>query len=354
MPVSAVAPPIGAQTDGRRAPSTRPAAIRIGGLIAALALLVALTAASVAFGAKPIPLGDVIPALLHPDTSDADLVITGLRVPRTVLGLLAGAALGVAGALIQGLTRNPLADPGILGVNAGAALAVTVGIAFLGMRSISQYLWLAFAGAIIATVVVAVIGRSGRTGATPVRMTLAGVGVAAVLGGIGSAIVLARPAAFQSLLSWSTGSLVGPPVGTSVLIAPFIVVGLLLAFATTRELNALALGDDLAASLGGRAAFTRTIAVIAVTLLAGSATAAAGPIAFVGLMIPHVARWITGPDQRWIFAYTLVLGPCLLLCADVLGRLVAQPAELPVGLVTAFVGAPVLILLARRAKATEL
>ncbi len=338
----------------RRTLRTRPVSLRLGGLLAALVLLLLLVGASIAFGSKAIPLGDVLPALLHPSTSDSDLVITGLRVPRTVLGLLVGAALGVAGALIQAFTRNPLADPGILGVNAGSALAVTIGIAFLGMTSITQYLWLALAGAVLTTVLVSAIGRLGRSGATPLRMTLAGVGVAAVFGGIGSGIVLARPTAFQSMLGWSAGSLTGPPLSTSALIAPFVVVGLLLAAATTHDLNALALGDDLAASLGGRAALTRTLAVIAVTLLAGAATAAAGPIGFVGLMIPHVARWITGPDQRWIFAYTLVLGPCLLLASDVLGRLVAQPAELPVGIVTAFVGAPVLILLVRRSKASAL
>lgn len=361
-----VAPALpGATVDGgRRADSTdatlhagrraRSLPVRLGGLVLAIAVLTLLLAASIAFGAKPIPLGDIVPALTHPSTADADLVITGLRVPRTVLGLLAGASLGVAGALIQAFTRNPLADPGILGVNAGAALAVTIGIAYLGMTSVSQYVWLAVAGAVVATTVVATVGRLGRAGASPVRMTLAGVGVAAVLGGVGSAIVLAQPQAFQSALAWQTGSLVGPPLAASAVIAPFVLVGLVLAAAVARDLNALALGDDLAAALGGRAALTRTLAVIAVTLLAGAATAAAGPIAFVGLMIPHVARWIVGPDQRWIIAYSVVLGPALLLAADVLGRVVAQPAELPVGIVTAFVGAPVLILLVRRSKATGL
>lgn len=362
-PADAGAPPARAAVAAEAAPAsaTAPArprphrlTVRLGGLVLAIALLMLLLAASIALGAKPIPVGDVVPALLHPSTADADLVITGLRVPRTVLGLLAGASLGVAGALIQAFTRNPLADPGILGVNAGAALAVTVGIAYLGLTSVSQYVWLAVGGAVVATVVVAVVGRLGRAGASPIRMTLAGVGVAAVLGGVGSAIVLAKPQAFQSALAWQTGSLVGPSLATSAVIAPFVVLGLVLAGAVSRDLNALALGDDLAAALGGRAALTRAVAVIAVTLLAGAATAAAGPIAFVGLMIPHVARWIVGPDQRWIIAYCVVLGPCLLLAADVLGRMVAQPAELPVGIVTAFVGAPVLILLVRRSKATGL
>lgn len=324
------------------------------GLIAALAVLALLVMASIAFGSKVIPFGEVAKALLHPGSTDTDLVITGLRVPRTVLGLLVGAALGVAGALIQAFTRNPLADPGILGVNAGSALAVTVGVAFFGMTTISQYLWLAFGGAVLATVFVYLIGGMSRGGATPVRMTLAGVGVAAVFGGITSGLALTDPDTFQSMLSWSAGSLTGPPLSASAIIAPFVVAGLLLAAAIGRDLNALALGDELAASLGSRAVRTRVISIVAVTLLTGAATAAAGPIGFVGLMIPHVARWIVGPDQRWIFAYTVVLGPCLLLASDVLGRVVMRPAELPVGIVTAFVGAPVLIVLARRTKASGL
>jgi len=317
-------------------------------------VLVLLSLASIAIGSQTLPLHEVIHALFHPGHTNADLIVTGLRIPRTVLGLLVGASLGVAGALIQAFTRNPLADPGILGVNAGASLAVVIGIAFLGMDSIGQYLWLAFGGAVVTTVAVYTIGASGRGGATAVRMTLAGVGVAAVLGGVTSMITLSKPDAFESSLSWSAGSLAGPPLSTSWTVAPFIAAGLLLAAAITRDLNAFALGDDLAASLGSRAVITRTVAIVAVTLLAGAATAAAGPIGFVGLMIPRVARWITGPDQRWIFAYSLTLGPCLLLASDVIGRIVMEPAELPVGLVTAFVGAPALILLSRRVRTSNL
>ncbi|HEY0248618.1 MAG TPA: iron chelate uptake ABC transporter family permease subunit [Gryllotalpicola sp.] len=332
----------------------RSTSFRLTGWVASLVLLALLVLASLAFGSKVIPADQVIGALLHPGHSNNDLVITGLRIPRTVLGLLVGAALGVSGALIQAFTRNPLADPGILGVNAGSALAVSFGIAFLGMTSIDQYLWFALGGAVIATVLVYLIGALGRGGATPIRMTLAGVGVAAVFGGVTSAVTLARPLTFRNMLGWSAGSLTGPPLSTSAIVAPFIAAGLIMALVITRDLNALALGDDLAASLGSRATVTRTVAIVAVTLLSGAATAAAGPIGFVGLMIPHVARWITGPDQRWIFAYTLTLGPCLLLASDVLGRIVMRPAELPVGIVTAFVGAPVLILLARRTKASGL
>jgi iron complex transport system permease protein len=328
--------------------------VLIAGWLASLAALVILCLLSIAIGSASIPLATVIHALLHHGHSDDDLIITGLRIPRTVLGLLVGASLGVAGMLIQAFTRNPLADPGILGVNAGASLAVVIGIAFLGLGSVGSYLWLAFAGAVVTTVGVYAVGASGRSGATAVRMTLAGVGVAAVLSGITSMITLSRPDVFENELGWSAGSLAGVPLTSSAVIAPFVVAGLLIALVITRELNALALGDDLSASLGSRAVITRSAAIVAVTLLAGAATAAAGPISFVGLMIPRCARWITGPDQRWIFFYSLTLGPCLVLASDILGRIIMEPAELPVGLVTAFVGAPVLILLARRVRTSNL
>jgi iron complex transport system permease protein len=319
-----------------------------------LVLLVGLVVASIAIGSNDISFGAVLSALFHPGGTSQDLIVTDLRVPRTVLGLLVGAALGVSGALIQAFTRNPLADPGILGVNAGASLAVTIGIAFLGMSSITQYIWLAFAGAIVTTVLVYTIGAFSRGGATPIRLTLAGVGIAAVFSGITSGVSLTLPNAFEGLLTWSAGSLTGPPLSTAGLVAPFIVVGLLLAGAIARDLNALGLGDDMARSLGAHTVRTRTVAIVSITLLAGAATAAAGPIGFIGLMVPHVARWITGPDQRWIFAYTLTLAPCLLLASDVIGRVVLRPSELPVGIVTAFVGAPVLIVLARRTKVSGL
>ncbi|RLP77946.1 Fe(3+)-siderophore ABC transporter permease [Mycetocola tolaasinivorans] len=335
-------------------PHARRPSWRIGWLILTFAALVVLAALSIAIGAKSIPLGHILPALIDPSSVDDSAIISGLRVPRTVLGLLAGAALGVAGGVIQAFTRNPLADPGILGVNAGAALAVTVGVAYLGMREIGQYLWLALAGAIIATLVVWMIGASAREGATALRMTLAGVGVAAVLGGLSSAIQLGHPSTFQKMMGWGSGSLLTQPLSAAAIVAPVLLAGIIVAIIATRGLNALALGDDLATSLGNRATLTRTLAILAVTLLAGTATALVGPIAFVGLMIPHVARSIVGPSQGWILAYSLVLGPCLLLAADVAGRLIMQPAELPVGLVTAFVGAPVLILLVRRSRVAGL
>lgn len=343
-----------APPDAAPRPHTHTARGRLGSWLLTLAALALLCLASIAIGSQTLPLATVFHALLHPGHTNADLIVTDLRLPRTVLGLLVGAALGAAGALIQALTRNPLADPGILGVDAGAALAVTIGIAYLGMHGIHEYLWLAFGGAIVTTVVVYAIGTGGRGGPSPARLILAGVGLAAVLSGITSMIALSNPTVFEGSLNWSAGSLAGRPMSDSVAILPFVVVGLAMAGAISRDLNAIALGDDLAAALGSRAALVRVAAVLAITLLAGAATAAAGPIAFVGLMIPRIARWITGPDQRWIFVFCLTLGPCLLLASDVLGRIVMAPSELPVGVVTAFVGAPVLIFIARRMRTNDL
>jgi iron complex transport system permease protein len=329
-------------------------ATRFVWLLLAIAVLLCVILASIAVGSKDIALGTVFEALFAYNDSDDHAIILALRVPRTLMGLTVGAALGVAGALIQALTRNPLADPGILGVNAGAAFFVVLAVGLFGITAIQGYIWFAFLGAIVTTVVVYMVGSAGRNGATPVRLTLAGVAIGAVLGGVSAGIALLNPATFDRMRQWNAGSLVAPGYETLWSVLPFILLGLAIAIAMARRLNAVALGDDLAAALGANMGRTRGFVVLAVTLLAGGATAAAGPIGFVGLMVPHVARWIAGPDQRWILAFTIALSPVLLLTADVVGRLVMRPGELQVGIVTAFVGAPVLILLARRRKVSGL
>jgi iron complex transport system permease protein len=329
-------------------------AARFGWLLLALAVLLAVVVASIAIGSKDIPVSTVFEAIFAHDDSDDHAIIQALRMPRTVLGLLVGFALGMSGALIQALTRNPLADPGILGVNAGSAFFVVIAVGFFGVSSIQGYIWFAFFGAVVATLAVYAVGSVGRAGATPVRLTLAGVAIGAVLSGISSGITLLDPTTFDRLRQWGAGSLVAPGYETIWAVAPFIGIGLIIALAMARPLNAVALGDDLASALGANIVRTRAFVVVATTLLAGAATAAAGPIGFVGLMIPHVARWIVGPDQRWIFVFTVVLSPVLLLTADIVGRLVMRPGELQVGIVTAFIGAPVLIALARRRRVSGL
>lgn len=327
---------------------------RTVGLLVVLGLLAVICLLSIAVGTEDIALKEVWNGLFAYDASSNAVIIRELRVPRTVLGLTVGVALGVSGALIQAMTRNPLADPGILGVNAGAAFLVAIAVGVLGFSGIWSYIWFAFLGAILATVAVYTLGSMGRAGATPIRLTLAGIALAALLGGITSGMLLLDPDAFDKMRFWGAGSLSGRGLDITFAIGPFVILGLILAIVIARPLNAIALGDDLARSLGAKVESTRVIGVIAVTLLAGAATAAAGPIGFVGLMIPHMVRWFVGPDQRWILLYTVVAAPCLLLLSDVVGRIVVRPGELQVGIVTAFVGAPVLILLVRRKKVSGL
>ena len=323
--------------------------------LVALAVLVLVMAASLAIGSRTISPGVVVQALTHgrDGSVDAAVVLDG-RLPRTLVGLLAGIGLGVAGAVIQAVTRNPLADPGILGVTSGSAFAVAIAVGVLGVTAPTGYVWFAFGGALVATVVVYLIGSAGSGSASPVQLTLAGVAIGAVLSGITATMLISNPQAFNVMRAWQAGSIAdrGWPVIATVW--PFILAGAVLALLITPSLNAVALGDDLASSLGANVLRTRALAVVGVTLLAGGATAMAGPIAFVGLMVPHVARWFVGPDQRWIAAFTLVMAPTLLLVADITGRVIARPGELPVGVVTAFIGAPVLIALVRRQKAMGL
>jgi iron complex transport system permease protein len=308
---------------------------------------------SVFVGSTPVSTADVWRALTGPGGSATDLVVLDLRIPRTVAALVVGIGLGVSGALIQGLTRNPLGDPGILGVDAGAALFVAIGV-LLGAETPAQYLPYAFAGALVVTALVYVIGSAGRGGADPIRLTLAGVALAAVLTGITTAMMLLDPVTFRLLRGWNAGSFIERGFDVILPALPFVVIGVVIALFCARSLNAVALGDDLASSLGTRLMRTRILSVIAITLLAGAATAIAGPIGFVGLMVPHIARWIVGPDQRWIISYSIVIAPTVLLVSDVIGRIVLWPSDVPVGIVTAFVGAPVLIHLVRRAKASAL
>jgi len=343
------------------APAPAPAASatrRIGlaaGLVLAVGVLAVVCLASIAIGAKPIPFSTVIDALLHVDPSNSDhLIIRSLRIPRTVVGLLAGAALGVGGAVMQGLTRNPLADPGILGVNAGAALFVVIGIYGFGLSSLLGYVWFAFAGAALASGLVYALGALGREGATPVKLALAGAAVTAMLGSVTSAILLLDVETLDQFRFWNVGSLAGRTSTIAANVAPFVIVGLVLAIASGPMLNNLSLGDDVARGLGQRIGRSRILGAVCIVLLCGAATAAAGPIVFVGLAVPHVARAICGPDYRWILLYSMVLSPVLLLGADIVGRVIARPGEVQVGIVTAIVGAPVFIFLVRRRRLAEL
>ncbi|MBQ1079762.1 MULTISPECIES: iron ABC transporter permease [unclassified Nocardiopsis] len=341
-----------------RAPApTRPTltrrVIRPIGLIIALGVLAVCALLSITVGAKPIPGADVWAALTNYDGSYDHDVIRTLRVPRTIIGIFVGAALGLAGALMQALTRNPLAEPGILGINSGAAAAVVVA-AFVFGASGSSLVWPAFLGAAIAAIAVYALGSRGRASATPVRLALAGTALAAVLQGIIHGVIVLNDFVFDRIRFWQVGSLTGRDLDLFLQVAPFLIVGILVTLALGPSLNAMALGDDLAATLGARIPLIRAGTAVGVILLCGAATAAAGPIWFVGLIIPHAARVITGPDQRWLLPYAAVLGAILLTAADTVGRVILPSSELEVGIITALVGAPLFIALVRSRKMAQL
>jgi iron complex transport system permease protein len=328
-------------------PTRRTRRPRLPGLVLLVALLGVVAVASVALGAEPIPLPEVWSALTAPDGSDAALVIGSLRLPRTLLGVLVGMSLGVAGALMQGHTRNPLADPGLLGVTQGAALAVVVGVIVLGMQNLYAYVWFAFLGAAVASTVVFLLGGVGGRAATPVTLALAGAAVSAFINGVIAAVVLRNQGGMETYRFWQVGSIAARDYGVALQVLPFLVAGLILAVVGTSSLNTLALGEDVATSLGLNVPRTRALGVLAITLLTGSAVAACGPIAFLGLVVPHLARRLTGPDYRWIVPYSAVLGAILLLAADVLGRVVSSDS-FEVGIMLAVIGAPVFVALVRR------
>nr|WP_203606442.1 iron ABC transporter permease [Streptomyces sp. SID11385] len=324
-----------------------------------VALLVVLSLLSVALGALSIPLGDVVRTLFgQPPDRLTDNVIWSVRVPRTLLGLTTGAALGMAGALMQALTRNPLADPGILGVSAGASFAIVVSVAVFGVASLYGYVWFAFGGALVASVVVFLLGRLGRSGATPVKLALAGVAVTSLLSSLTSAVVLTDEDALDRYRFWSAGTLADRDAGDLTRVLPFLAVGALLALACAPALNSLALGDEVAASLGRRLGLVRLQGVTAIVLLTGASVAVIGPVVFLGLVVPHLARVLAqwagiGPDHRWLLPLSAALAPVLLLSADIVGRMVDRPSEIQAGVLVAFIGGPFFIALVRRRKLAE-
>jgi iron complex transport system permease protein len=340
-----------------RAPVRRPDRRLAPGAILAVAVgvLAVVATASLAIGTRQVPIDVVLSAFAAPVAGDADqVVVRDLRLPRAVIGVMAGAAFGVVAALLQGATRNPLADPGLLGLNAGASLAVVAAIAFLGVTSPFGFIWFAFGGAALAAVVVFAIGSTGGAGATPAKLALTGAALTAATTPLITLLLIRDVGTLAQYRFWSVGSLSGRGFETAVVVWPFLAVGLVVAAWLAGRLNLLALGDDVARGLGVRLGTTRIATAVAVILLAGTATSLAGPIALLGLAVAHAARGLVGGDYRWTVPLAGVLGAIVLLAADVLGRIVVAPAELEAGIVAAIVGAPVLIALVRRTKGSTL
>lgn len=317
------------------------------GLVVCVGVLLLCFVASVRFGAAKIGTWDVISAFTSYDGSEDDLIIRTLRVPRALVAGLVGAALAVAGAIIQGLTRNPLADPGILGIEAGAALAVVGSVFLFGASSLTTYALFAFVGGALAAVVVYALGTLGG-GMSPMKLVVAGAAMAALLSSLTTAVLILNQRTLEEIRFWLAGSVAGRDLKLLLQVLPYVGAGLLLAFVLGRQLTTLTLGEDVATGLGQRTGWVKAGSAVAVVLLAGSAVAIAGPIGFVGLVIPHVARFFVGVDYRWILPYSALLGAVLLVAADIAARVVLRPQELPVGVMTALVGAPFFINLARK------
>lgn len=328
-------------------------AARSGWLLAGIALLALLCAASVSLGVRDVSFADIVAALSGQSGSVGEAAVVK-RLPRTVLALLIGAALALSGAALQAITRNPLADPGILGISAGSSFFVVVGITAFQLSRPYSVMGVAIAGAAVAAVLVYLIGSAGRGGATPLKLALSGAAMSAALVSLTNAAILPRVDAAQAFQSWQVGGVGGATWDRIATVAPILAVGALICFACSRGMNSLALGDDLAVGLGEHVGRTRALAGVGAVVLCGGATAIAGPIAFVGLIIPHLCRMVFGPDHRWLLPFSAIAGAALLVTADVVGRMIARPDEIQVGIITAIIGAPFFIWIVRRQRVREL
>jgi iron complex transport system permease protein len=345
-----------ARPDVATAPSRavrRPAVPRPVWFTIGVACLVLLSLASVAFGNREVSFDELF-AALGGTTNGVGEAAVAARVPRTVLALLVGSALALSGAAMQGVTRNPIADPGILGISSGASLAVVIGIAFFGLSNPYGYIGVATLGAALAALFVYSVGSLGRGGATPLKLALAGAATAAALSSLVSAVLLPRVDILTTFQFWQIGGVGGAEWDRIAIVTPFLAAGAAIVVLSARGLNTLALGDDLAAGLGTRVVRTRLIAFAGAVVLCGAATAVAGPIAFVGLIVPHLCRLLVGPDQRWLLPFSAIAGAGLLVTADIVGRVVARPQEIEVGIITAIIGAPFFIWIVRRQKVRDL
>ncbi len=319
-------------------------------LILLIILLGISVLASLVFGARTIGWNELMDGLFRSDVQSHEALVVRQRIARTVFSLLCGAALGVSGSLMQSVTRNPIADPSILGVNTGAALFVVVGISFLNISTPNQYIWIALAGAVITAIFVFGIGSMGSGGATPLKLVLAGAATSAALSSLVIAIMIPRSNVMDQFRYWQVGSVGAGNWNTISTFIPFLIVGMLIAFFAAPALNALALGDEAATGLGVRTGTLRLVAAFGGVLLCGAATALAGPIGFIGLLATHVIRLVIGPDLRYVIPMSALSGAIILTISDICGRLIGSPGELEVGIVTAFIGAPILILLTMKAK----
>ncbi|MGP4081860.1 FecCD family ABC transporter permease [Pseudalkalibacillus sp. R45] len=318
------------------------------GLLAGIFLVVFFIGCSVVYGYTSVNWGMVIHSFTQFDGSNEHIIIQESRVPRALIGAAVGASLAIAGALMQGITRNPLASPSIFGINAGAGFFIVVAVTFFSISSIHQFAWIAFFGAMVTSLIVYLLGSLGRDGLTPVKLTLAGAAMAAMFASMTQGMLALDEKALEEVLFWLTGSIEGRKLGILTAMLPYLIIGWLGSLLITGQMNTLSMGDDVAAGLGQNTTLIKISAAVVIVLLAGSAVAIAGPIGFIGIVIPHIARGLVGINYKWIIPYSGLLGAILLLLADIAARYVIMPKEVPVGVMTALIGTPFFIYIARR------
>lgn len=325
-----------------------PRPLLIGAFPLCIAALILAVMASIAFGAADIHVTTVLDSIFAFDATNTNhLIIQTLRLPRAITAMLVGAALGVAGAIMQGLTRNPLADPGLLGIESGAALAVVGGVFLFQINSLPVYAVFAFIGGTLTALTVYALGSMGRGSATPFKLTIAGAALSSLLSSLTTAILMFNQRSLEEVRFWLAGSVAGREMSLVLEAVPFLLGGLLLAFVMGRQITTLSMGEDIARGLGQNVGWIKLLAAGAVVVLAGSAVALAGPIGFIGLIIPHIVRMFAGVDYRWVLPYSAFLGATFLVVSDLVGRILVNPLEMPVGIITAAIGGPVFIYLVR-------
>ncbi|MCI1773982.1 MAG: iron ABC transporter permease [Paenibacillus lautus] len=327
--------------------------MRVFGLLISLLALAAAVMGSIALGVTNIPLRQVWESFTHFNGSNEHLIILTARLPRALIAVAVGACLAVAGALMQVITRNPIASPSTLGVNSGAAFFIILASGWLGIGGLQSLTWVALIGAAVSGGIVFFLGSIGRDGMTPVKITLAGASMAAFFHSLTQGFMLSDGKMFDQVLVWLVGSVAGRDLNQLTAVWPYMAVGMLAALLLGRHLNALSMGDDIAQSLGQKTALIKLLAAAAVILLAGGSVAAAGPIAFVGIIIPHIVRYLIGNDYRWILPYSAVFGALLLVTADLCSRYIAMPKEVPVGVMTAIIGVPFFVYIARKGRRAQ-
>ncbi|MBU9671809.1 iron ABC transporter permease [Planococcus sp. CP5-4] len=318
------------------------------GLIIGIIIVLILIWLSIILGLTKVTTGMLMDAIYRFDGSNEHIIIQDTRIPRAFIAAAVGASLAISGTIMQGLTNNPLASPGILGINAGASFFVVFGLSFMGLSSLTAFTWLAFLGAAVAAVVVYVFGSMGSEGMTPIKITLAGAAIAAMFSSMTQGMLTLNEQALDQVLFWLAGSIQGRDLDILVAVLPYLIAGLLSSLLIGRQMNVLAMGEDLAKGLGQKTMLVKMMGALIVVLLAGGSVAVAGPIGFVGIIIPHFARWLVGIDYRWVIPYSAVLGAVLLLAADIGARYILMPSEVPVGVMTVIVGAPFFVYIARR------